>query len=360
MEDEGDKKYDPTPRRRKQFRDEGRIARARDAAPAAAGLLVVLVLVGTLGEAKSSLFDLFRASLGDVSALSRGQGASVRTMALGTMVTLVVPAVVAACVGAIVLGAAQSGLQLNLGLVEFKAERLDPISKIKQMFSLSHGGVELLLSLAKVVLVGGVAYQALHAEWGKLTRLASTDFVTGSGILFSATLHLALNALLATAVIAAADYAQSWFRLEREMKMTLKELRDDMRSEDGDPHVKAKMKARARALSKKRMMADVKHAAVIVTNPTHVSVALRYTATDPAPVVVAKGHDDVALAIRREARAHGVPIMENRRLARSLDAEIPIGKPVKMAHFAAVARLLSLVYRLKSRGRPQAAGTRRA
>ncbi len=246
------------------------------------------------------------------------------------------------------------------GLVGFKFERLNPLGKIKEMFSPGHSTFELLLALAKVGVVGTVTVLAAREEATRLLSLAGADFVTGSGILLAAIVHIVLHALVATAIIAAADYAHSWFKLEKDMKMSLQELKDDMRSDDGDPHVKAKMRARARQNSKKRMMADVKSAAVIVTNPTHVSVALRYSGSDPAPIVVAKGHVEVALAIRREARAHGVPILENRRLARALDAAIAIGKPVKVEHFAAVAKLLSLVYALKRRTRNPQAGMSRA
>jgi flagellar biosynthetic protein FlhB len=160
-----------------------------------------------------------------------------------------------------------------------------------------------------------------------------------------------LETIGAAFVVAAADYAYNRWNLSQEMKMTLKELKEEMRQEDGDPKLKAKMRAKARALAKKRMMTDVKTASVVVANPTHVSVALRYRNDDPAPIVVAKGHDEVALAIRTKAREHGIPIVENRPLARTLDAEISVGHPVKVEHFAAVAKVLAFVHRLKRRGR---------
>lgn len=109
------------------------------------------------------------------------------------------------------------------------------------------------------------------------------------------------------------------------------------------------MKAKARQNLKKMSMKAVKHADVIVTNPTHVAVALRYGPKDPAPIVLAKGHDEMALRIRAEARKHGIPIMENRRLARALDAEVQVGRTVPASHFAAVARVLAFVYKLKKK-----------
>jgi flagellar biosynthesis protein FlhB len=136
--------------------------------------------------------------------------------------------------------------------------------------------------------------------------------VTGSGILLAAIVHIVLHALVATAIIAAADYAHSWFKLEKDMKMSLQELKDDMRSDDGDPHVKAKMRARARQNSKKRMMADVKSAAVIVTNPPTCRWRCATRAATSA-VVVAKGHDGGAPSGGAPTACH----LGNRRLARA-------------------------------------------
>jgi flagellar biosynthetic protein FlhB len=121
------------------------------------------------------------------------------------------------------------------------------------------------------------------------------------------------------------------------------------------------MRQRARALARKRAITNVKTADVVVANPTHISVALRYSEKDAAPIVVAKGHDEVAMQIRAEARKHGIPILENRPLARALDAEVRVGHPIPAAHFTAVAKVLAFVYRLRGpRGRGARAGTTRA
>ena len=356
MSDDGDRKYDPTPKRREKFRKDGRIARARDAAPIAGCMLAVGAIVGTESATKTAVARLFQATVGDLTSLSRGQAETPREAAVFALAALLIPPIVAACIGAIALGAAQNGLTLNLDQVEFKWERLDPLGKLKQMFSLSHAGTELALAVLKVGVVLTVAGFALRDEAPALLGLVRVPFPESATVLLSSALIVAIKTLIASAGIAVVDYAQSWFRLEKDLKMTLQELKDDMRSEDGDPRVKARIRARARSMARRRMMSDVKQAAVIVTNPTHISVALRYGLSDPAPIVVAKGHDEVALAIRREARKHGVPILENRPLARTLDAQVAIGKPVKIEHFAAVARVLAFVYQL--RRKPRAAQAR--
>ena len=133
--------------------------------------------------------------------------------------------------------------------------------------------------------------------------------------------------------------------------MTRRELTEETKAQEGDPKVKGQIRARARAMIRKRSLANVKKADVVVTNPTHVAVALRYGPNDPAPVVIAKGHDELALQIRAEARRHGIPILETRPLARALDAEVPIGRAVPGKHFAAVARVLAWVYRVRPSAR---------
>jgi flagellar biosynthetic protein FlhB len=359
-EDEESKKYDATPKRREEYRKQGKFARSRDAGAVLTIAGAGVVIAGMRGGMTAALERAFAATLGDVTAMTRGDFAGVRAASLGALAVLAVPPLVGAAIAALVSGTAQAGLSPNLDLVGLKLERLDPIPRLMDMLSPKKALKEVSLSLLKVGLVGYVAYSAIKAELPELLTLAAVDGRSSGEVAIASMGRLALKVLGATAIVAAIDYAQSRFTLEQEMKMTLKELKDEMRQEDGDPKVKARMRQRARALAKKRMMADVKDAAVVVTNPTHVSVAIRYADDDPAPMVVAKGHDEVALAIRKEARAHGVPILENRRLARLLDAEIAVGKPIKVEHFTAVARVLAFVFRKYGRRKVAPQRKRRA
>lgn len=347
MSDDGDRKFDPTPQRREQFRKEGKLARARDAGPGVAALAALAAIVGTHDSAKAAIADLFRASCGNVDAATRSDFQTARVSAVHALAVLLAPPILAAALGAIVAGAAQSGIGINLALAGFKVDRLDPIGRLKQIFSPTNGTREVLLALLKVAVVGVVAYEALKQELPAILAIAAAPLPSSALALGSAALRVVGKSLGATLLVALVDYAQSRFRLSREMKMTLKELKEEMRQEDGDPLIKAKIRTKARAASRRRMMTDVKSAAVVITNPTHVAVALRYDPEDPAPTVVAKGHDEIALAIRREARSYGIPIVENRRLARTLDAEVPLGKTVKIEHFAAVARVLAFVFKLR-------------
>ena len=351
MTNDEDRKYDPTPKRKEQFRKEGKIARARDAGAVLSVAAGLAVAMGTREAATSAVGQLFEATIGDAGALVRGETSSVSRAIWGALLVLVVPVLVATSLAGTIAGLAQAGVAPNTDLIGFKPERLNPIPKLGQMFSLKHGGFEVLLAVAKVLIVGGVAYSVTRDELGLLLQLVFYDVAGAASLLAGALGRIVLKTLGAAALIAAVDYAHSRWELSKQMKMTLKELKDEMRQEDGDPMLKAKMRAKARALSRKRMMADVRTATVVVANPTHVSVALRYEKTDPAPIVVAKGHDEVALAIRTKAREHEIPIVENRALARTLDADVPVGHPVKVEHFAAVAKVLAFVYKLKQKRR---------
>jgi flagellar biosynthetic protein FlhB len=291
---------------------------------------------------------LFQSTVGDLTALARGQ--PVLSIGEGALAAMAVPAVLAAAVAAMATGMAQAGFHLNLEAVGLKAQRLDPFARIKQLASPKRALTEMVLSLLRVGFVGYVAYACMD-DLSQFAALGQAPIEVSCSRIVAAIVHVVLGAGAALLAIAVVDYVQSRLALEQELKMSRQDIMEEMRQQDGDPRVKGRLKARVRALAKKRALQNIKKAQVVVTNPTHIAVALRYDETDPAPVVVAKGHDDDALRIRTEARKYGIPILENRPLARALDAEVQIGHAIPMAHFAAVARVLAFVYRLRGNRR---------
>lgn len=351
----GEKSFAATPQRREQFRKEGRYARARDAGGIAASAAVLAALLGSRPEISRTLHLLFARTLGDASALASRGVDEVSSAAGAALVVLAGPAALAAAGAAVAAGVAQAGVRIDFGAIGFDFARFQPLSRLGQVFAPKRGTIEVVLALLRVGFVGYVAYRVLLLETPALLGAASAPLDAGAALVVSAATRVVLAVLGALFGIAAVDYVQSRLMLEMEMKMTRQEVVEESRSQEGDPKQKGRMRARARATLKKRALANVKTADVVVTNPTHVAVALRYGARDASPVVVAKGHDDVALQIRAIARRHGVPILENRALARALDAEVAIGRSIPAAHFTAVARILAFVYRLRDRR-----GTRRA
>ncbi|MCU0682329.1 MAG: EscU/YscU/HrcU family type III secretion system export apparatus switch protein [Polyangiaceae bacterium] len=348
----GDRKYDPTPNRREKFLKDGRFPKARDAG----GVAATAATLGALYSMGDSLIEyarhLFRASLGDLGALSRGEGGDALRAAVTPWGGVVLPVALGAAIAATLVGFAQAGVAFRPEHIGFKIERVNPFGRLQQLFSPKNLATEGPLALVRVTLVGYVAYLGLEAEAPALERLGGLDPVAGFSLAARSIAAIALRAAAALVGLAIIDYTISKFKLEREMKMTLQELKEESRSEEGDPKVKGRIRARARALARKRMMNDVKKADVVVVNPTHVSVALRYGAGDAAPMVLAKGVDEIALAIRTEARKRGIPIVESRALARALEAEVKVGHPVPSAHYAAVAQVLAFVFRLRGRKAP--------
>lgn len=162
--------------------------------------------------------------------------------------------------------------------------------------------------------------------------------------------RVALWSTLGLAVMTAADYGLAYFRTERDLKMSRQELKDEMHQAEGDPKIKARQRQRARELSRRNIAKEVSTASVIITNPTHIAIAIRYRAEEGAPVVAAKGYDEVALYIRKLATEAGIPIMENKPLARTLAEKVKVGRVIPADLYAAVAEVLAWVYRLKSRG----------
>lgn len=351
------REFAPTPKRREEFRKQGRFARARDAATVAATLGVVGTLLGSRAAIGSAMDRMFRATHGNLGAFAVGRVGDAFRVASESLLAVAVPPILAAAGAGALAGLVQSGLRLNTDSLGFTLSRMNPAARLKDLFSPKRAIVELLLSALRIGVIAYVAYRISSIEFSDLRTLGRVPLELSIDSMVRAIVRVVLGATLALGVIAVVDFLQSRFRLSREMMMTRQELMEDQRQQEGDPKLKGRMRARARALAKKRALQNVKRADVIVTNPTHIAVALRYSDRDPAPVVVAKGHDDIALSIRREARTCGIPILENRPLARALDAEVSVGHTIPAAHFAAVARVLAYVYRIRGRGRR---GTQRA
>lgn len=354
-ESAGEKTQEATPQRVEEAKKEGRFARSRDISAVACTAAVLGLMLGSRDAFSRSVEILFARCHGDLSALSRGDGGGVVSGAVGVLAVTAAPAAVVAAVVAATSGLAQSGGTINPNAFTLNLDRLNPFANLQQLLSPVKGSTEVLMGLLRVGVVGYVVYRALTLELPMILGLSYITPSVGGQLLMGALVRIVTSALVALGGIATLDYVKSRMSIARDLRMSRQEIKDESRSRDGDPKMKGRMRARARAAARKRSLANVKTATVVVSNPTHISVALRYSAADPAPIVVSKGHDEVALQIRAEARKHGIPILENRLLARALDAEVPLGHPVPSVHFAAVARVLAFVFRL--RGVP---GTRRA
>ena len=226
--------------------------------------------------------------------------------------------------------------------------KINPLNALKRIFSM-RGIVELLKSLIKMGVIFVVIYFLLRSELKQIPHLSSysiEQLVTYiGGILFK----LLTGAGFFMLAIALADYMYQRWQIERDMMMTKQEIKEEMKSREGDPMIKARVRKIQREMAMKKMMTEVPKGDVVITNPTHIAVVLKYTAGLPAPQLIAKGGDLVAEKIKEIARARNIPIIENKPLARTIFKTMKIGQIIPKDLFVAVAEVLSYVYRLKKK-----------
>ncbi len=342
-----------TPRRLEQAREEGQVPRSRELATAAillAGSGALLFSAPLLGERFAALaraaFGFSRDGLADPGLMAALLGAATLT-ALGALVPVFLLLMVAAVVGPAALG----GWLFSSRALAPKLERLDPVRGLQRMFSM-RSLVELLKAVAKVLLVAGVAVLLLWTLRGQLLAIGAEP--VGPAIAHALRLvglsALALSA--STLLIAAVDVPFQLFDHARKLRMTTQQVRDEIKETEGRPEVKSRIRQLQRQLARSRMMAAVPSADVVITNPTHFAVALRYQAGHAlAPVLVAKGSDLIALKIREIAEAHGVAVVSAPRLARAVYYSTEIDESIPAGLYLAVAQVLAYVFHLRNHRR---------
>lgn len=254
-------------------------------------------------------------------------------------------AVVTASLGA---GLLQVGLYVNPELITFRWEKLAPAENISRLFSVA-ALARALLALLKLAAMAGLAYWVLRDRAGQIASLhtiATAAAAAAQG--WDTLMRLALVIAAALFLLGAADYAYQRYRFEMSLRMTRQELKEELKREEGDPLIKARIRRLQREAAQRRMLAEVPRATVVITNPTHFAVALRYDrATMPAPRVVAKGAHLLAERIVALARQHGVPLVERRPLARTLYYTVRLDQPIPPALYVVVAEVLVYLYRLR-------------
>ncbi len=349
-----EKKFPATPRRKEEARKKGQILKSQELVTAMQLLAYVALLKFWLPQMFTRLGAIFRyvwALPGDLtpSAISN------LFINLTWMGLLVI-----APVFALGLGIAAVGNYLQVGSL-FTAEPIRPqfsrislIAGAKRMFGL-RAWVELAKSILKILIIGYFLYAAIRNNLEKFPALQALEFRQGIALLGSIILNMAWKITLAFLVLAILDYIYQWWDHQRNLRMTQEELKQEFKQTEGHPELKSAIKKRQRAIGLRRMMQDLKKADVVVTNPTHYAVALRYDLQEhEAPFVVAKGQDYLAQKIKEMAREYGVVVLENKALARVLYDQTEIGHVIPPELYKAVAEVLAVVYRLKKK-RPKRA-----
>ena len=247
---------------------------------------------------------------------------------------------------ALATGFAQRGFTFSAKPLQPKFERLNPAQGFKRLFS-TKALVDLVKSLAKFGLLAWVAFSVLEPRIPTLLATLKLPLAQSMNLFQSAMFALYRNLMLAMLVLALADFAWQRSSWEKSIRMTKQEVKDEGKDSEGNPEIKQRQKSIMLAAARRRMLAEVPKATVVVTNPTHVAVALRYDEKSAAPICVAKGLDHLALKIREKARESGVPILERPDLARALYRTVAVEKAIPQDLYQAVAQVLAFVYRLR-------------
>ena len=243
----------------------------------------------------------------------------------------------------------QVGFHFSTKALEIKWNRINPLSGLKSIFTPKRSVVEIIKNLLKVVFIGLIAYSAISTSIEESVVLVDGDIGSIVAFLMSSTFSAGIKIGCAFIVLAILDYIYQKYKFETDMKMTKEEVKEDTKMGEGDPFTKGRIRSVQRQIAYKRMMHNVPKADVVITNPTHIAVALKYESVKMnAPKVVAKGADLIAERIKKIAIENNVPIMEDKTLARTLYHSVGIGEDVPEKLFHAVAQVLAYIYRMKN------------
>lgn len=353
----GEKTEQPTAKKLEDARKEGQVAKSKEIANAFGILAIFLILkiyIGNMGTSFIEGFSFVYNQIPDVVKMYDGNlpAASLQVVIRSMMIRLVLiiaPILLTGFAVAIVCDVAQVKWKPTAKPLKPKFNKLNPIKGFGRIFS-SNSLVELVKSIAKLGVIGYVVYSYLKGRLGQIFLLYDITLNQAVGLIGEIVIDLGIRIAVVYMVIAFIDYAYQKWKFREDMKMTKQEVKDEYKNQEGDPQIKGKQKQRMREASMRRMMQQLPEADVVITNPTHYAVAIKY---DPdkydAPYVLAKGENYLAQRIKDIAKENDIEIVENKPLARMLYANVEIGELIPPELYQAVAEVLAFVYHLKGK-----------
>lgn len=345
-----------TPKRRNKAREEGQVARSRElpgvfALAAVAGVTALMAPTAITHWTTLYRNTLYAASTGNIES----NGPVLFWSAVEVM-RWIVPILLAAMFLSMFAGLAQGGINFAPGALALKFDRFNPASKLGQIFS-PVGLSNLLKSLLPFTAILWIAYSAIRTHWETMVHASSLGLRAFASFVGSMVFDLTWKSGLVLLAWSAVDYVLTLRKMDSDMKMTKQEVRQEYKETDGNPVIKSRIRQLQRAMRRKQSLKAAATATVIVTNPTHYAVALRYETDMPAPVVVAKGRNLLAEKIKQLARDNGIMLVENKPLAQALYKSVEVGDSIPSKLYQAVAEILALVFRAQAAVR-QAEGAR--
>ncbi|MCT4642824.1 MAG: flagellar biosynthesis protein FlhB [Bacteriovoracaceae bacterium] len=350
-DDQGEKTEEPSQHRIDEARKKGDVASSKEVSS-------VLVLTGTfcvLVLSSLYIFEIFSEyiewlyTLDFKKAYTQELGKRVLTQTVVTLGKAIAPVFITSATLGIIAQIMQIGILYSPEVLQLKFERLNPLSGLKRIFS-KKAIAEVIKGIFKFSVVLSITYFIIDDNMNSFTGFLHTESAEAFNYGKMLAFKLALSILLGLAIVAAMDFAWEKYSYKEKLRMTKQQVKEEQKEQDGNPEVKQKIRAIQRDMATKRMINDIKTADVIVTNPTHISIAIKYDGqTMVAPAVVGKGSEHLALRIREIAKEHEIPIVENVPLARALYKTVKVGHGVPRSLYKVVAEILAFVYKMKKR-----------
>lgn len=351
----GEKTEPATAKKLSDARSEGQVCKSRELDQAATLVVLFLMLKIMVSFMGNNFLQIFHDIYNKIpQTVSEREITSVVVMsylqhAVIASIKLAGPFFAAGFVVAFLINLVQVKWKVSTKPLKPKPDKFNPINGFKRMFS-KDSLFELVKSIAKIALISIIAYTTLRSHVEEIFLLYNITLKQAIAEIGSLVIDVGFRISLIYCIIGAADYLYQRHKFNEDMKMTKQEVRDEMKNTEGDPQIKGKQRQRMQEASRRRMMQDVPKADVVITNPTHYAVALKYDAgTGTAPVLLAKGADLVAQRIREIAKENHVEIVENKPLARMIYANVEIGREIPPELYQAVAEILAAVYRAQNR-----------
>ncbi|MFN3698147.1 MAG: flagellar biosynthesis protein FlhB [Pseudobdellovibrio sp.] len=351
-EDQDEKTEQATDTRREEFRKRGQVAVTKELATAIVLLTAAGMLV-TMGRFFfQNLSEVFNVSFGltMLKMVKENQYSDLFFFFGGKIMLLLAPVMIVAMVIGVVSQLLQTGLLQVEDALSPNLNRLNPLNALGRIFSMK-GFVEFTKSIIKMIVVLTTIYFLLKSEIYQIPFLSQMSIMEIFSYMGKVLFKLLMGSGIFILIIAVADYFYQRWQIEREMMMTKQEIKEEHKSREGDPIIKARIKKIQREMSQRKMMQAIPKADVVITNPTHIAVVLKYSDKLPAPQLVAKGADFMAEKIKQVARENNIPVIENKPLARTIFKTMKIGQVIPRDLFVAVAEVLSYVFRLRRKRR---------
>lgn len=346
----GEKTEKATPKKRQDERKKGKVAKSQDVNTAILLLLSFIMLFVLGGFMKDKMTALYEHTFTEYIhwEVTEKTIPHIFNDVMISLVQIVGPIMIVAIIAGLAANLLQVGFLFTTEPLKFDLKKIDPIQGAKRIFSI-RALVELLKSLLKIVFIGAITFFIIWLYKDEMMMLSLKNAESAIGFFGQITMTMGIAATIALLFLAVFDYAYQRFDFEKNMRMSKQDIKDEHKNIEGDPLIKSKMKEKQRQIATQRMMSEVPSADVVITNPTHYSIAIKYDEEKAsAPFIVAKGIDHIAFKIRDIAKAHDVAIVENRQLARSL-YPLEIDEVIPEQFFQAVAEILAYVYQLENK-----------